>query len=349
MELQVAQPGKTTQSSSPIRRWLYLLTGLLIGGVFLYLTARNVDLHEVMGAIYAIKSWWLLPLTLIYILNVALRGVRWRLMFPDESRPSLRHAVDAFLIGKVGNNFMPGRIGELLRAGVVGRLLPKVGLSGSLATIVVEKMFDAFAILILLGVALLSAPLPLWVNNAGISMIVTFPALLLALWVMDRAGARSMYSSGTDSTAGVINRAKGLVFAIFQKFSTGLYALRTVQHFALLSAITLLIWFGEVIVMLICLQAFSISVPFMAAVVSLVFLCVGSMLPAAPGFIGTYQLFIVAALQLYQVSETNAFALSVFLNLYVIVMTSILGVVAVLIDGGLVNFRQVFASASKKA
>ena len=85
----------------------------------------------------------------------------------------------------------------------------------------------------------------------------------------------------------------------------------------------------------------------MAAVVSLVFLCVGSMLPAAPGFIGTYQLFIVAALQLYAVSDTSAFALSVFLNLYVIVLTSILGVVAIVLDGGVVNLRQVFAALSK--
>jgi hypothetical protein len=73
------------------------------------------------------------------------------------------------------------------------------------------------------------------------------------------------------------------------------------------------------------------------------------MLPAAPGLIGTYQLFIVAALQLYAVPETSAFALSVFLNLYAIIITTALGVAAIFLDGGLFNLRQAIAAASRSA
>ena len=100
--------------------------------------------------------------------------------------------------------------------------------------------------------------------------------------------------------------------------------------------------------MFLCLQAFSINVPFSAAIVSIVFLCVGSMLPSAPGLIGTYQLFIVSALQLYAVSSTSAFALAVFLNLFVIVMTTVLGLAAVFFEGGLFNLRQLVAAASRR-
>lgn len=97
------------------------------------------------------------------------------------------------------------------------------------------------------------------------------------------------------------------------------------------------------------IKAFSISAPYMAAVVGLVFLCIGSMLPAAPGFIGTYQLFIVAGLQVYGVPETQAFALSIFMNLYVMVLTSIVGVLVFMTDGGMVSLRQVFAASARKA
>lgn len=347
MDPEFDQSPNAITPSSRRRRWMYLLGGLFVGAFFLYLTARNVDLNEAMKAIYAIDSIWLLPLTLIYVINIVLRSLRWQLMFPDESRPSLRYAIDGFLIGKVGNNFMPGRLGELLRANILGRLLPKVGLSGALATVVLEKIFDALAVLILLGVVLLSAPVPPWVANAGIIMIAIFPALLLVLLIVDRADSRIAYAHSRSSSTGVFGKLMGFVLGILQKFSTGLFALRTVQHFTLLSVLTLVIWGWEVVVMYLCLQAFSISVPFMAAVVALVFLCVGSMLPAAPGLIGTYQLFIVAALQLYAVSDTSAFALSVFLNMYVIAMTTLLGLVAILLDGGLVNLRQIFASIRK--
>lgn len=348
MNLEVTEPAEPAQSSSPFRQYLYLLAGLSIGSFFFYLAARKVNFEEVLAAIYAMHLVWLLPLTIVYVLNLLMRSLRWRLMFPDESRPSVRYAVDAFLFGKVGNSFMPGRLGELLRASVMGRLLPSVGMTGTLATILIEKIFDAFGVLVLLGVALLYAPLPPWLTKSGLTMIGVFPAILLVLWLMGRAGAQNMYHSDTE-VPGFLSRMKRLVFGVLRKFSTGLYALQTARHFALLSVLTLVLWSGEVCVMYICFQAFSIPAPFVAAVVTLVFLSVGSILPSAPGFIGTYQLFIVAALTLYAVPESSAFALSMFLNLYAIVMISLLGLLAVVFSGGLVNLRQVFADVRKKA
>jgi len=326
---------------------LYLFTGLLIGGIFLYITASKVDLNEAVATIYAVNPLWLLPLTLIFVLNTVLRSVRWRLMFPDDSRPSFRHTLDALLIGKVANSVLPGKLGELLRASVIGRSLPTIGVSGSLATIVLEKVIDSLAILLLLGLALLLVPLPPWVASSGMVMIVTFPLLLIALLIVQRADGQVSFSAHTNTSRSIVNRMKRLLLTSVKKFSTGLYALRNTRHFTIFSVFTLLIWAGEVISMFLFLQAFSIYVPFSAAIVSIVFLCVGSILPSAPGLVGTYQLFIVSALQLYAVSNTSAFALAVFLNLYVIVMTTVLGLAAVFFEGGLFNLRQVVAAASR--
>ena len=334
-------------ATSHLRRWSYMLSGVLVGALFLYLTARNVDLDKAAAAIYAINGWWMVPLAVVYSLTFFVRSLRWQLMFPDDSRPSLRHTIDAFMIGKVSNNFLPGRLGELIRAAVIGRILPKVGLTGSLATIVLEKFFDLLAVILLLGIALLSAPLPPWASNAGLALIATALLILLTLVAAGKVGARVSYASGNGPDSGVVDRVKRLTRQTLQKFSTGLFALRSLRHFTALSALTLFLWFWEVIIIYICLQAFSIPVPFTAAIVALVFLCLGTMLPSAPGFIGTYQLFIVAALQLYAVPETSAFALSVFLNLFMIVISSILGAVAIVLDGGLFNLKQVLSSLSK--
>jgi glycosyltransferase 2 family protein len=347
MEPEAIQSTESTSYSSPLRRWLYLFAGLVFGGIFLYMTARNVDLNDAMAAIYAANPMWLLPLTLIFILNTVLRSVRWRLMFPDDSRPSLRHTLDAFLIGKVANNVMPGKLGELLRASIIGKFLPSIGVSGSLATIVLEKVIDALAILLLLGLALLLAPLPAWVASSGLVMIVTFPLLLIVLVIVQRVDGRIFHSVQTDASGSILTKLKILLRTAVKKFSAGLYALRNTRHFIVFSVFTLLIWSWEVITMFLCLQAFSITVPFSAAIVSIVFLVLGSMLPSAPGLVGTYQLFIVSALQLYAVSDTSAFALAVFLNMYVIVMTTGLGLAAVFFEGGLFNLRQVVAAVSR--
>ncbi len=347
MEPEVIQPTEFTSSTAPLRRWLYLFVGLVIGGVFLFVTARNVDLKEAVAAIYAVNPMWLLPLTLFFIFNTVLRSVRWRLMFPDDSRPSFRHTLDAYLIGKVANNVMPGKLGELLRASVIGKFLPAIGVSGSLATIVLEKVIDALAILLLLGLALLLAPLPPWIVSAGLMMIITFPLLLIVLLLVQRVDGRIFHPSPADASANILTKLKKFLRTTIMKFSAGLYILRNTRRFAIFAFFTLLIWGWEVISMFLCLQAFSINVPFSAAIVIIVLLVFGSMLPSAPGLVGTYQLFIVSALQLYAISDTRAFALAVFLNLYYIVMNTVLGLAAVFFEGGLFSLKQSLATINR--
>jgi len=344
------EPSREAETSSyltPYRRWVYLAGGLFLGGVFLYITGRGIDLNETVAAIYAIDPRWLLPLILAFTFSVICRCWRWQHTFPHDLRPSLRHAIDAFLIGRIGNTLMPGRLGEMLRAGVMGKLCPRIGVSGSLATIVVEKTFDIFAILALFGIAVLYAPLPQWLVGAGITLIVTIAGLLLILWIIDRLDGRYNTLAMPVPSGGLRQKIAGFLFGTLSKFTSGLYAFRTVRQSSFVGALTLVIWSGDVVIFYLCMQAFSVPVPFMAAVVSVVFFSVGSILPAAPGFIGTYQLFIVAALQLYAVSENTAFAVSIFLNVFIIVMTLIYGSLALLLDGGLFGIRKMFFATSK--
>ena len=335
--------------ASSFRRWAYMLVGIILGATFLYIAARNIDLDEAMAAIYAIDKVWVIPFTIIWMLNILLRSFRWQYMFPDDSRPSLRYALDAFVLGKVGNNFMPGRLGEVVRASVIGKFYPRVGLSGSLATVMVEKILDSLVILLMLGIALLSAPLPEWITRAGMWLIVFFSILLLVLWFISKAHEREAFESEGSPADTALAKLRGLVLRLVSKFSTGLHTLRAAHHFTLSGILTLVIWAGEAAMMFTLIMAFSIPAPFMAAVVAVVFLCIGGMLPNAPGFVGTYQLFIVAALQLYGVPETDAFALSIFMNLYVIILTSVVGVLVFVADGGIVNIRQVLAASARKA
>lgn len=328
-----------------VNRWLYMLSGIAIGAFFLYLTIRNVDLGEAIDTIAAIDPIWVLPLTLVYLINMALRCIRWQLLFPDDDRPSLRYTTDAYMIGRMANNFMPGRLGDIIRAAVLGRFLPKVGISGALATVVVEKVLDALVIVALLGLALLVAPLPEWVGQAGLAMVIAFPGLLLALMFLDRSHHRFTGGEAPDSAAPLHHRLMHWALSALQRFSTGLYAIRNARHFTLVGAMTLGVWLLEALVLYICFQAFDISVPPTAALVTLVFLCAGSMLPAAPGFIGTYQLFIVSALGLYSIPETSAFAMAVFINIFVILFTTLLGVMVVVMEGGMINMRQLMTMA----
>lgn len=328
------------------QRWLYLLVGSVIGGTFFYLAARNVDFDEALVLIYNIDAAWLLPFTVCWLVVLFLRSMRWRIMFPDDCRPSLRHALDGLIIGKVANNLIPARLGEFVRASVVGRLYPQVGLTGCFATIVIEKTLDVLAILAMLGIALFFAPLPDWIVSAGMWLVLVFSAFLLALWSFGRVELANLAEPTLSSNFRV--RITSIVYSIMQKFSSGLYSLRSLQHFSSSAFLTLVIWLLETFTFVLLMQAFSIDAPYMAAVVTLLFLCIGAMIPSAPGFIGTYQLFIVAGMHLYGVPETEAFAFSLFLNLYALVVPFLLTFFIVIMDDGVINFRQIFDSASKE-
>ncbi len=335
----------TGVGSARVRNGLYGLVGLGIGALFLFLTARNVDLDEAATIISEVSLLWTLPLTLAYLLNLSLRCVRWHLMFPDEHRPTPRHTVDAFMIGKLGNNVLPGRMGEMLRAMAIGRTVPAVGITGALATVVVEKVLDALAILAMLGLALTFAPLPAWAQQTGLGMLVTFPAVLLGLVILDRNHHLFDRFERLAAGDGTLRRWLRWLLTLPAKFSSGLHTVRRGKHFLAASLMTVGVWTLETIIIYICFMAFDIELGMGAAMVTLALLTAGSLLPSAPGFIGTYQLFIVSALSLYGIDETNSFAMSVFLNIYVMSLTTILGVIALLMEGGLVDFRRMIGNA----
>jgi len=259
-------------------------------------------------------------------------------MFPNEARPSLREAFDAFMIGAVTNNLVPGRVGDLLRAGVIGKHLPSIGIGGAIATVVLEKVLDVAVVLLLLGLTFALAPLPDWLARAGLLGTLILLFSLVGLGLLSKLNKRNPVSQLPGTGA-----LYAKVYHLIQRFSGGLHGLSNSKSFFLLMGAGFIIWTLECMIIFICFQAFEINLPFVAAIVTMVFLSVGTMLPAAPGFIGTYQFFVVSALHLYLVPENNALALALFLNVFVIVVTTIVGLIAISLEGGLVSVRRMIA------
>ena len=84
--------------------------------------------------------------------------------------------------------------------------------------------------------------------------------------------------------------------------------------------LSLLIWSLETAAVFLSIHSLGLDIPVTAAALTLVLLSFGTMLPAAPGFVGTYQWLTVVALGFFSVDETLAFAIGVLLNFSVIVI-----------------------------
>src|SRR5574341_1264328 len=136
-----------------MKRWQFFL-GLAVSAVFVWIALRNIDLRKAWLALQSANYWWLIPAVAVYFIAVWARAWRWDYLLRPLKRIPLRTMFPIVVIGYMGNNIYPARIGELLRAYVLKRK-ENVPVSASLATIVIERVFDG---VVMLGFVIFNLP-----------------------------------------------------------------------------------------------------------------------------------------------------------------------------------------------
>ena len=335
MAKAVTSTGEMTRRAKPYRwrRYLGALFCIGVSGVFLYLAVRKTDFLEVRKALGAVHLPWLLPLIAVALVDFWLRAVRWSWLFPSKQRPTLRQTFSVLMIGTMTNNVVPGRLGDIARAGMIGRIVPVLGTSGALATVVLEKVVDGLTLLALLGVALLVAPLPSLLAKSGALGSLVMLGSLLFLLVIKAHSEENRTRSDITSDRSTLRKLFRRIQRLLQGFVLGLNALNSKKQTLVVFILTLAIWLLEFSIMFVVFRMFSLDLPFVAAVVTAVIVSVGIMLPAAPGAIGTYQFFTITGLHLYDVPESQALAMGVFLNLFILTNSTVLGLLALSVEG----------------
>src|SRR5450432_1762682 len=130
-----------------MRRWIFLGAGLLISVFFLYIGFQGLDLSQVAQTVIHAQFIWLVPGVIVYFLAVWGRTWRWHYLLRPLKDIPLRRLFPIVVIGYMGNNVYPFRAGEVIRAYVLKRN-ENVKITASLATIIVERIFDGLVMLI---------------------------------------------------------------------------------------------------------------------------------------------------------------------------------------------------------
>lgn len=127
---------------------------LLAAILFIWLALRTVDPAELWQVMKSVTFYWLPFFIPVLVFSHYLRAERWKLFLPDPERKVLRSTLFAgVMLGYLVNYLVP-RLGELSRPVYVAR---KNGLSPGklIGTIVAERLFDLFILLLLLAAAFL--------------------------------------------------------------------------------------------------------------------------------------------------------------------------------------------------
>ena len=288
-----------------------VLVGVLISIIFLFLAFYKADFVEVWKALRRANYIYIVPNILLLLLASWFRAYRWRFMVKPIKNVKTSSLFSSTMIGLMANNLLPARLGELVRAYASGEK-EKISRSASFATIVVERVFDGFAILFIFWLALAFSPFPDWVRKgANVILIVNLALLLVLIFLELRPGATINFLQ------------KILVFLppalsrkisqIMLKFTDGLKVFRSWKDMLWIVVWSLVIWGMLGISNYFVLMAFDLHPPFQASFIVLIFVSFVISLPSAPGFIGTFQWACVAALSLYGIPADSAQAFSIVL------------------------------------
>lgn len=131
--------------------WLrpVVVFGLMVGLIALFL--RNAHLEEVWRVMRTAQPLHIAGGVACLFLSYALRAERWRVMLAPIGRAHLWPAFTATVIGFAASFVLPARAGEIIRPWLLAR---REGLDPAavFATVVIERMLDLVAVLVLLGV-----------------------------------------------------------------------------------------------------------------------------------------------------------------------------------------------------
>jgi glycosyltransferase 2 family protein len=306
--------------------------GLLVSAVLLVLIVRKAqDLPAAGQAIRDADGRWLLAGAMLYLLTFLPRGMRWGRLLAGVRMIPLRHLTEVEAIGFMANNVLPFRLGEVVRAYSIGRKA-KLPVTTAFATIVMERLCDGLALVLTLAVISLFYPFPDWVKRGGglAALLFLGAAVFLALLAYRRDAARSLVAVCTRPVPAPL---AGKIATLLDQFDRGLHLLRSPLDAAMVAALSALIWVVEFGVYLCVLAAFAgpiqqalgRPVPLHDALLLMILVNFGSIIPSGPAYVGTFQAVAIAVLTgVSHLSEPVAFSYS-----WVLWATMVVPIVAV--------------------
>lgn len=308
--------------------------GIALSAVLLWWTLHDIDFVAVWRVLRVSNGWLWLASTATATAIFPVRARRWRTIL-DPVAPRLPFAPlwRATAIGMMVNNVAPARAGELARGVVLVRERPDVPFGAALASLAVDRVFDAVVILLFLFAAPLDPKFPVDARVAGYSL----PALARGLVLLTAALVAGLYvivvaPAGVERTVARLLRrvlpsweARGARAA--RAFADGLAVLRDPRRFAAVFAWSLVHWLLCAWSVYLGFEAVDIQVRFTAALFLNSLLSLASALPASPGFFGVFEIASRYGLALYGVSATAAVSWALGYHILTFIPITIFGLV----------------------
>ena len=272
----------------------YLWVGVAVSVGALALASRSLRIDDVVDALTAANYLWLFPALAALLMGLVLRARRWQLLFHPLGGLSLGNLFGAMNIGYLLNSVLPFRVGELVRAYVIGKV-EDVGLVHALTTIVVERLLDVLLVIALLLILLPFVDEPSWATGPALVLGVSILVLATLLAAIGRARRFALHIVEWLLRPAP-ERLRG---RLRESAEAALDGFATLGHPPVLlraGGWSVIAWAFSSLYMYFVLLAFDLELTYAAPLLVMVATALGMIVPSSPGAIGVYHAIAIETL-----------------------------------------------------
>jgi uncharacterized protein (TIRG00374 family) len=270
------------------------------------------------------------------------RAWRWQVLLApvvlltsggSQAGVSFRNSFRITVMGFTATNLLPGRLGEILRPYLIAKVEP-VSTAAGLATILIERLLDLAAIMLLFGVFLLMTTADVgadvkWVGAAASG------AAVVSLWLLIfGAGHPATLRRWSDAlTRRLPAKIAGVAGRFAHTLVDGLLVMRQPRAVTAAAALSVLLWLSIALTIWYSALALDLTFAFPDTFLILMYLVVGVAVPVPSG-VGSYHfMYQLAVTSMFHVNRDLAAAAAIVTHAVSFLPISVLGVVYLAQDG----------------
>lgn len=300
---------------SDLKFWV----GIGISIIFMVILFKDIDFATLRRVLARVNYFYILLAVACTFTSFFFRAARWHYLLIPEKRIPLSSLYPATVIGYMANNLLPARLGEFVRAYILaqreGLQTPTV-----FASLVIDRLFDGFTVMLILLFTLLTLHLPQGFSNAesllrsgGIVSFALYLSVILFLFFLKYQTVRTLAWTGIILKP-FPQRVSEKIIPLLGSFIGGIKMSSNSGHIMAVLLSSLAVWTFCVIPVDLVLRGFAIHLPVTASMFILVLLVFAVMVPASPGYIGTYHSACFMGLSAFGIEKSIALSVALVLH-----------------------------------
>ncbi|MEP6984706.1 MAG: lysylphosphatidylglycerol synthase transmembrane domain-containing protein [Chloroflexota bacterium] len=314
-----------------MKRWRVGLLGLIVSLVAIYFIASQVNLDQLKDAIVGARYIYVLPTVVFLLLGLVTRAFRWQVLLSGDL--PIGRTFSIMNVAYLVNGVLPLRIGEVARIYLATRATPPVPPMKTASTIIVERLLDLLAVVLMVVLALAGGPVPEQIRTSALvsGALVVVGFVVLVILASQRQLANRLLQWGLH----IIGRESDSPIAVrltrwLDHFLDGLQPLTHPRALFAALAWTAVSWGFSTIAGYILMFTFYTQASWAATMLYIAAAAFAIAVPAVPGNLGPYEgsIYLAISAMGYANPAGTAVAFAVLvhgLNLLVHASTGVLG------------------------